>query len=99
MKNNLKAIKNFLNKIVDGIVFGLRLLIEEYLKSYFSNISYTVYSQHFVYHSVIEESVRLGVNIKRIASNLTLPFLYTKQCSISANDINKCKLLLVLHNI
>ena len=42
-------------------------LNEEHLKSYILNILYTVYSKHFVYHSVIDKSIRFEVNIKGIA--------------------------------
>ena len=36
-------------------------LIEEYLKNKFTNILCTEYSKCFIYHSVLENSVRLMV--------------------------------------
>ena len=59
-------------------------LIEDNLKSEFYNILYTAYNKHFAYHSVIQKSARLRVNIKVIASKLTLPFLNKARP-------NKCK--------
>ena len=35
----------------------------------FSNISFTAYNKHLVYHSVIEKSVRFGANIKDMHQN------------------------------
>ena len=61
-------------------------------KLFFKHFIYCIH-KHFVYHSVIVKSFKLGVTIKGIASNCTLPF------NEAVNDgINKCKLLSVLNN-
>ena len=48
-------------------------LTEEHFKKLVYKDLYSAYNKHFLYYSVIEKSVRLGLNIKGIASKLTLP--------------------------
>ena len=50
-------------------------LIGEHLITLILNTFYTAYNKHFAYYSVVEKSVRFGVNIKGIASKLPPPFL------------------------